>query len=219
MYTVKNQRAIPGMTQPICFQGQWADEEIGLYYNRHRYYDPDMGRYITSDPIGLAGGLNGYGYVVDPIITSDSLGLFKIYGTKLKSGRYTFTIDFHPNEYIGIVTEALPFSPNKNLNRAKKACDVSGICKESPGPVGINEVKGVRNKFQCLEKESELEESYKSQGFKEGIHAGSRITEEQLKGVIKKFKEILTPEESKLYKLDSIVERAKSKSHKVFGAN
>ena len=43
------------MYQPIRMQGQHYDEESGLYYNRHRYYDPTLGRYITQDPIGLLG--------------------------------------------------------------------------------------------------------------------------------------------------------------------
>ena len=43
------------MKQLIRLPGQQYDEETGLYYNRHRYYDPVQGRYITQDPIGLAG--------------------------------------------------------------------------------------------------------------------------------------------------------------------
>nr|WP_269318612.1 MULTISPECIES: RHS repeat-associated core domain-containing protein [unclassified Halomonas] len=72
---VKNQRAVRNVTQPIRFQGQWHDEESGLYYNSHRYYDPQQGRYISQDPIGLNGGTNLYGYVTNPISMVDPLGL------------------------------------------------------------------------------------------------------------------------------------------------
>ncbi|MBZ0331986.1 RHS domain-containing protein, partial [Halomonas sp. ANAO-440] len=70
---VKNQRG--STAQPIRFQGQWHDEESGLYYNRHRYYDPQQGRYISQDPIGLKGGNNLYGYVTNPTGMVDPLGL------------------------------------------------------------------------------------------------------------------------------------------------
>ena len=40
---------------PLRLQGQYADEETGLHYNRWRYYDPDAGRFLSTDPIGLAG--------------------------------------------------------------------------------------------------------------------------------------------------------------------
>ena len=72
---VTKQRAVPNLTQPIRFQGQWHDEESGLYYNRHRYYDPEQGRYISQDPIGLNGGTNLYGYVTNPTGMVDPLGL------------------------------------------------------------------------------------------------------------------------------------------------
>ncbi len=45
------------LQQLIRLPGQQYDEESGLYYNRHRYYDPLQGRYITQDPIGLKGGM------------------------------------------------------------------------------------------------------------------------------------------------------------------
>ncbi|WP_334369607.1 RHS repeat-associated core domain-containing protein, partial [Escherichia coli] len=59
----------------IRLPGQQYDEESGLYYNRHRYYDPLQGRYITQDPIGLKGGWNLYGYQLNPISDIDPLGL------------------------------------------------------------------------------------------------------------------------------------------------
>ncbi|TBL89118.1 RHS repeat-associated core domain-containing protein [Hafnia alvei] len=55
-------------------QGQQYDEESGLHYNRHRYYDPTIGRYITQDPIGLTGGRNFYQYISNPVQQIDPLG-------------------------------------------------------------------------------------------------------------------------------------------------
>lgn len=60
---------------PWRFPGQYGDDETGLVYNRFRYYDPDTGAYIGKDPIGLLGGLNAYGYVDDPLLMGDPLGL------------------------------------------------------------------------------------------------------------------------------------------------
>ncbi|WP_157901571.1 rhs element protein RhsC, partial [Escherichia coli] len=63
------------LQQLIRLPGQQYDEESGLYYNRHRYYDPLRGRYITQDPIGLKGGWNFYQYPLNPISNIDPLGL------------------------------------------------------------------------------------------------------------------------------------------------
>jgi RHS repeat-associated protein len=60
---------------PWRWPGQYEDEETGLHYNRFRYYDPEAGRYVSQDPIGLAGGLALYGYVHDPLGWMDPLGL------------------------------------------------------------------------------------------------------------------------------------------------
>ncbi|MBW9410461.1 DUF4329 domain-containing protein [Escherichia coli] len=68
-------RHLKNSEQLIRLPGQQYDEESGLYYNRHRYYDPLQGRYITQDPIGLKGGWNLYGYQLNPISDIDPLGL------------------------------------------------------------------------------------------------------------------------------------------------
>ena len=61
--------------QSIRFQGQWHDVETGLHYNRFRYYDPDCGRFVSQDPIGLLGGYNLYQYSPNPITWIDPMGL------------------------------------------------------------------------------------------------------------------------------------------------
>ena len=60
---------------PFRYQGQYEDQETGLYYNRFRYYDPQTGSYISQDPIGLGGGNKLYGYVKNPMILIDPSGL------------------------------------------------------------------------------------------------------------------------------------------------
>ncbi|WP_260608112.1 RHS repeat-associated core domain-containing protein [Xanthomonas cerealis] len=60
---------------PLRFQGQYFDEETGLHYNTFRYYDPDIGRFINQDPIGLEGGTNLYQYAPNPISWIDPWGL------------------------------------------------------------------------------------------------------------------------------------------------
>ena len=70
--------------QPLRLPGQYQDDETGLYYNDHRYYDPRTGRYLSPDPLGLHAAANGYAYVdsnplkyVDP----EGLVLFAFDGT------------------------------------------------------------------------------------------------------------------------------------------
>ncbi|MFZ5891797.1 MAG: RHS repeat-associated core domain-containing protein [Myxococcota bacterium] len=59
---------------PHVFPGQWRDSESALSYNYFRYYDPDIGRYLSPDPLGQRGGLNVYAYVPSPEQFTDPLG-------------------------------------------------------------------------------------------------------------------------------------------------
>lgn len=63
-------------TLNLRFPGQYADKETNLNYNYFRDYDPSTGRYVQSDPIGLAGGINTYTYVgANPLLFVDPDGL------------------------------------------------------------------------------------------------------------------------------------------------
>ncbi|WP_437577381.1 RHS repeat-associated core domain-containing protein [Sorangium sp. So ce887] len=57
------------------FPGHYFDEELGLHYNRFRYYSPRLGRYFQSDPAGQSGGTNLYAYTANPLAVVDILGL------------------------------------------------------------------------------------------------------------------------------------------------
>ncbi|MGX2951562.1 RHS repeat domain-containing protein, partial [Ursidibacter sp. B-7004-1] len=71
----------------MLFAGQYFDEESGLVYNRFRYYDPNSGNYISSDPIGLSGGERPFGYVGNPL---DWVDLFGLAGCKPKISQEQF---------------------------------------------------------------------------------------------------------------------------------
>ena len=60
--------------QNLRFQGQYLDRDTGLHYNTFRYYDPDVGRFICPDPIGLAGGINLGSYSPNPLMWIDPWG-------------------------------------------------------------------------------------------------------------------------------------------------
>jgi RHS repeat-associated protein len=93
---------------PFRYQGQYHDEETGLYYNRFRYYSPDEGIYISQDPIGLEGNNPTlYGYVKDVNTLVDLFGLDFYYqlikGTKIvyhgiTERKINFRVEEHFND-------------------------------------------------------------------------------------------------------------------------
>ena len=74
-------------TLPVRMAGQYFDSEVGISYNYFRDYDPSVGRYVQSDPIGLQGGMNTYGYVgANALGAVDPLGLMSVVPKVIKLG-------------------------------------------------------------------------------------------------------------------------------------
>ena len=70
-----------GMKCNLRWPGHYFDPETGLNYNRFRYYDQVIGRYFQSDPLGIAGGMNLYGYLTNPVRGVDVKGLAEDFGS------------------------------------------------------------------------------------------------------------------------------------------
>lgn len=70
----QGEEAPRSVEQNLRFQGQYLDRDTGLHYNTFRFYDPDIGRFISPDPIGLEGGINLHGYADNPTGWADPLG-------------------------------------------------------------------------------------------------------------------------------------------------
>lgn len=85
--------------QNLRFQGQYFDDETGLHYNTFRYYDPEVGRFLTQDPIGLAGGFNLYQYNLNPVTWVDALGLAGCELLKNNSADHDYRLKLKKSQY------------------------------------------------------------------------------------------------------------------------
>ncbi len=142
--------------QNLRFQGQYLDRETGLHFNTFRFYDPDMGRFTTPDPIGLQGGLNLYLYGANPFTWSDPLGWVQ---TPLnKPGFYVYGL-YAPNAktpyYIGH-TEQLPAAREKQHDRSTRLGKGElKVLKGQDGKMTYTQAKGYEQAYR---------EKYKTKG-------------------------------------------------------
>jgi len=109
--------SIQTVENPFRFPGQYYDQETGLHYNYFRYYNPQTGRYITPDPIGLFGGVNLYTFVANnPLYYVDPYGLDLI-GSQVRNADGTTVFYFYDTDtgaeyiYRGLTEPAPKISP------------------------------------------------------------------------------------------------------------
>jgi RHS repeat-associated protein len=210
---VRNEQGI--IRQPIRFQGQYHDEETGLYYNRFRFYDPLQGRYITQDPIEEEGGFNFYAYVRgDPLNYIDPLGLFHIYGKKIHggdtAGQYRFTMTFSDQKHYA-AEESLK-STVKVGNKPMTFLLRQALRRIPSFAVGDRDVKGRLDRLKCVGYDNTVKEMFNAEGYEEGMSLGTFLTEDELSAFLDKVELVLPEDVVKLYDFDTLIQRAKERA-------
>jgi RHS repeat-associated protein len=122
----------------LRFPGQYFDRETGLHYNYFRDYDPGIGRYVESDPIGLRGGTNTYLYVLaNPLTSIDPIGwrTFKVCGAE---NGPKFPDNFGPYRFTQACRDHDACYDDCEKRPSKAACDsmffgdTQRLCRDIP---------------------------------------------------------------------------------------
>jgi RHS repeat-associated protein len=128
----QNPSGLGAFDLPLRLPGQYFDKETNLHYNYFRDYDPSIGRYVESDPIGLRGGINGYGYVaLNPLSFSDVRGLdnpllnVMLSNTQVAPpfpcnptfGPSPANCDHYPDPFLRAICMGAPNTPSMNCSR------------------------------------------------------------------------------------------------------
>jgi RHS repeat-associated protein len=125
----------------LRFAGQYFDAETSLHYNYFRDYEPQSGRYLSSDPIGLAGGLNTYGYALqNPLSFNDPTGeyvpplLLWAFGGALTLLDMMAPIQPHPVYPDAIESVVTLPGPLGKIGSVRKSCEVAN---RTPSEAGV----------------------------------------------------------------------------------
>jgi RHS repeat-associated protein len=182
--------AVNEVEQNLRFQGQYFDDETGLHYNTFRYYDPEVGRFITQDPIGLVGGNNLYQYTENPMRWVDPWGLSELLGLVTEAhGLLDPTAQKFRTTALGVSEDGKMFiaSSEKKVPKiqrewaeAKGISVVNGqghaeetIIKAGKGATSIDASRGV-----CLD----CEQLMKEHGVKTDTHTTGKKSRKRLGG-------------------------------------
>ncbi|AZF13421.1 Rhs-family protein [Pseudomonas sp. R2-37-08W] len=142
--------------QNLRFQGQYLDRETGLHFNTFRFYDPDVGRFTTPDPISLQGGLNLYLYGENPFTSLDPLGWAP---TPLnKPGFYVYGL-YAPNAktpyYIGHTEQIPSVREGQHARTTRLGNGELRVLKGQDGKMTYSQAKGYEQAYR---------EKYKTKG-------------------------------------------------------
>jgi RHS repeat-associated protein len=165
---------------PFRYQGMYEDSETGLYYNYHRYYDPESGNYISQDPAGLVGNNPTlYAYVHDPNSWIDPFGLdlhhiipnqiYRQYSTAFdKVGGYAQNISKTGIDKSNLINLNTPFHGNHPKYNDYVRGRVGELVRT--GNLNLKSIKELQREMHGHIKNAQLSGKTLNDYFKEGYH-------------------------------------------------